>query len=92
MIFGHFCNNKKEIKIWYITHHITQVDHSLVPFFFITPIKTFQLNKIVFHIHGTQDGTFHLPKLCWAGEREEKGLTKVFHHLSQSNMEQEIAA
>ena len=91
MIFGHFCNNKEEIKkIGGL--HITQVDHSLVPFFFNTPIKTPQLNKIVFHIHGTQDGTFHLPKLCWAGEREERGLTKVFHHLSQSNMEQEIAA
>ena len=50
--------------------HITQVDHSLVPFFFITPIKTSQLNKIGFHIHGTQDGTFHLQAGQDRGKRE----------------------
>ena len=44
------------------------------------------------HYFRSHDGTLHLPKLCWAGEREQRGLTKVFHHLSQSNMEQDIAA
>ena len=61
----------------------THQNNFLVPVLLITLINTPKLNKIVSQIRRTQDGSFHLHQLCWAGERGKNLLIKICHLVSK---------
>ena len=65
------------------THPLAPQNNFLVPVLLITLINTPKLNKIVSQIRRTQDGSFHLHQLCWAGERGKNLLIKICHLVSK---------